>query len=109
MLDGTPTALVARVSVGSYPLALGGVVLLKGLRPRPLAAALPAGQVGALGFCGGMLDATGGGDWGAIVTATLPVRGNVPDRQLMVIVGVVVSLLALRGRQAAQRALAGGG
>ena len=31
-----------------------------------------------LGFCGGALDAIGGGGWGAIVTSTLVGRGGVP-------------------------------
>ena len=164
VLVGAPTAVV-RVFVGFYLLALGGVVLLKALRPPPPAAALPTGQVGVLGFCGGLLDAIGGGGWGAIVTSTLIGRGNVPreaigsaslaeffvtsavsatfvatvgitlwpviaglvlggvlaapfaavaakrvpDRLLMAAVGVVVSLLALRGLLASLRALAGGG
>jgi len=164
VLVGMPTAVV-RVFVGLYLLALGGVVLLKALRPLPPAAALPTGQVGVLGFCGGLLDAIGGGGWGAIVTSTLIGRGNVPreaigsaslaeffvtaavsaafvatvgltlwpviaglvlggvlaapfaavaakrvpDRLLMVLVGVVVSLLALRGLLASLRALASGG
>jgi uncharacterized protein len=164
VLVGMPTAPV-RVFVGLYLLALGGVVLLKALRPLPPAAALPTGQVGVLGFCGGLLDAIGGGGWGAIVTSTLIGRGNVPreaigsaslaeffvtsavsaafvatvgitlwpiiaglvlggvlaapfaavaakrvpDRLLMVLVGVVVSLLALRGLLASLRALASGG
>lgn len=71
VLVGAPTALV-RVFVGLYLLALGGVVLLKALRPRPQAlAAISTGRVAALGFCGGLLDAIGGGGWGAIVTSTL--------------------------------------
>ena len=77
VLVGAPTAPV-RVFVGLYLLALGGVVLLKALRPRPPAVALPTGQVGVLGFCGGLLDAIGGGGWGAIVTATLIGQGNAP-------------------------------
>src|SRR5919107_2100224 len=64
VLVGMPTAPV-RVFVGFYLLALGGVVLLKALRPRPPAVALPTGQAGVLGFCGGLLDAIGGGGWGA--------------------------------------------
>jgi uncharacterized protein len=164
VLVGAPTAVV-RVFVGFYLLALGGVVLLKALRPLPPAAALPTGQVGVLGFCGGLLDAIGGGGWGAIVTSTLIGQGNVPreaigsaslaeffvtaavsaafvatvgitlwpviaglvlggvlaapfaavaakrvpDRLLMVLVGVVVSLLALRGLLASLRALTNGG
>jgi uncharacterized protein len=72
VLVGAPTALV-RVFVGLYLLALGGVVLLKALRPRPplAAAAISTGRLAALGFCGGLLDAIGGGGWGAIVTSTL--------------------------------------
>src|SRR5215218_5108485 len=64
VLVEAPTAVV-RVFVSAYLLALGGVILLKALRPRPPAAALPTAQVGALGFCGGVLDAIGGGGWGA--------------------------------------------
>ncbi len=165
VLVGMPTAVV-RVFVGLYLLALGGVVLLKALRPLPpLAAAISTGRLAALGFCGGLLDAIGGGGWGAIVTSTLIGQGNVPreaigsaslaeffvtaavsaafvatvgltlwpviaglvlggvlaaplaalaakrvpDRLLMAAVGVVVSLLALRGLLASLRALAGGG
>ena len=165
LLVGMPTAVV-RVFVGLYLLALGGVVLLKALRPRPAAAAaISTGRLAALGFCGGLLDAIGGGGWGAIVTSTLIGQGNVPreaigsaslaeffvtaavsaafvatvgltlwpviaglvlggvlaaplaalaakrvpDRLLMAAVGVVVSLLALRGLLASLRALAGGG
>ena len=77
VLVEAPTAPV-RVFVGLYLLALGGVVLLKALRPRPAAAAtISTGRLAALGFCGGLLDAIGGG-WGAIVTSTLIGQGNVP-------------------------------
>jgi len=163
VLVGMPTAPV-RVFAGLYLLALGGVVLLKALRPRPAAAPISTGRLAALGFCGGLLDAIGGG-WGAIVTSTLIGQGNVPreaigsaslaeffvtvavsaafvatvgitlwpviaglvlggvlaapfaalaakrvpDRLLMAAVGVVVSLLALRGLLASVRALASGG
>jgi uncharacterized protein len=163
VLVGMPTGVV-RVVVSLYLLGLGGVILRKALRPRP-PAALPPRRVAVLGFCGGMLDAIGGGGWGAIVTSTLIGQGNVPreaigsanlaeffvtvavsatfvatvgvslwptiaglvlggvlaaplaalaarwlpDRPLMVIVGVVVSLLALRSLIGSLRALAGGG
>ena len=60
VLVGMPTAPV-RVFVGLYLLALGGVVLLKALRPRPAAAPISTGRLAALGFCGGLLDAIGGG------------------------------------------------
>ena len=164
VLVGTPTAVV-RVFVGFYLLGLGVVILLKAMRPRPSVAVLPTGQVGVLGFCGGVLDAIGGGGWGAIVTSTLIGQGNVPreaigsaslaeffvtvavsvtfvatvgvtlwpviaglvlggvlaaplaaltvkrlpTRPLMATVGVVVSLLALRGLWASLHALAGWG
>jgi uncharacterized membrane protein YfcA len=65
------------VGVSLYLMGLGGLVLLKALRPRP-PAELPPRQVGVLGFCGGALDAIGGGGWGAIVTSTLIGRGGVP-------------------------------
>ena len=163
MLVEMPTAMV-RVFVSVYLLCLGGIILLKAMRPRPPAPAHPASQVGVLGFFGGLLDAIGGGGWGAIVTSTLIGRGSVPReaigsaslaeffvtaavsatfvatigvslwpiitglvlggvlaapsaalvarrlpaRPLMVIVGVVVSLLALRSLLASLRALAGG-
>ena len=163
VLVETPTAMV-RVFVSVYLLCLGGIILLKAMRPRPPAPAHPASQVGVLGFCGGLLDAIGGGGWGAIVTSTLIGRGSVPReaigsaslaeffvtvavsatfvatigvslwpiitglvlggvlaapfaalvarqlpaRPLMVIVGVVVSMLALRNLLASLRALAGG-
>ncbi len=50
------------------------------LRPRRAAAAAPPAswRVAVLGFCGGALDAVGGGGWGAIVTATLIARGGAP-------------------------------
>jgi uncharacterized protein len=145
VLVGMPTAVV-RVFVGLYLLALGGVVLLKALRPRPpLAAAISTGRLAALGFCGGLLDAIGGGGWGAIVTATLIGRGSapceaigsaslaeffvtvavpggvpaaplaalvarrLPARPLMAVVGIVVSLPALRGLLAALGATTGVG
>src|SRR3954447_7751390 len=163
VLVETPTAMV-RVFVSVYLLCLGGIILLKVMRPWPPAPAHPASQVGVLGFCGGLLDAIGGGGWGAIVTSTLIGRGSVPReaigsaslaeffvtvavsatfvatigvslwpiitglvlggvlaapfaalvarrlpaRPLMIIVGVVVSMLALRSLLTSLRALAGG-
>jgi uncharacterized membrane protein YfcA len=76
VLVEAPTAAV-RVFVSLYLLALGGLILLKALWPRP-PVELPRAQVIALGFCGGTLDAIGGGGWGAIVTSTLIGRGGVP-------------------------------
>ncbi|WP_135468257.1 sulfite exporter TauE/SafE family protein [Crenalkalicoccus roseus] len=163
LLVGAPIGPV-RVFVSLYLLVLGGVILAKALRPRAPAVPRPW-RVALLGFCGGALDAAGGGGWGAIVTSTLIGQGSVPreaigsanlaeffvtvaisaafvatiglslwpiiaglvlggvlaapfaalvakrvpDRPLMVIVAVVVSLLALRNLLLALRALAGGG
>ena len=61
-LSAAPVGPV-RVGVSLYLMGLGGLVLLKALRPRP-PAELPPRQVGVLGFCGGALDAIGGGGWG---------------------------------------------
>lgn len=162
VLSTAPVGVV-RVGVSLYLMGLGGLVLLKAVRPRP-PAELPPWQVGFLGFCGGALDAIGGGGWGAVVTSTLIGRGGVPRtaigsaslaeffvttaisaafivvvgvslwpvvpglvlggvlaapmaalvvrrlpaRLLMAIVGVVVSLLALRGLLAALKTSGGG-
>ena len=164
VLVGMPTGMV-RVVVGLYLLVLGCVILLKALRFRHVTVALPPRRVGVIGFCGGLLDAIGGGGWGAIVTSSLIGQGSVPriaigsaslaeffvtiavsatflvtvgftlwpiiaglvlggvlaapfaalaarrvpDRLLMVLVGVVVSLLALRGLLAALLPAAGSG
>ena len=75
-LSAAPAGPV-RVGVSLYLMGLGGLVLLKAVRPRP-PAELPPRQVGVLGFCGGALDAIGGGGWGAVVTSTLIGRGGVP-------------------------------
>ena len=74
-LSAAPVGPV-RVGVSLYLMGLGGLVLLKAVRPRP-PAELPPRQVGVLGFRGGALDAIGGG-WGAVVTSTLIGRGGVP-------------------------------
>jgi uncharacterized protein len=60
-----------RPFVNAYLLALGCVILWRALNRvghRPL---LPALRVTVLGFFGGLLDAIGGGGWGAMVTTTL--------------------------------------
>jgi uncharacterized membrane protein YfcA len=67
---------VIRPLVSLYLIAMGGLILLRALRP-PMAPP-PAGRVGALGLTGGFLDAAGGGGWGPMVTSTLIGHGNVP-------------------------------
>ena len=76
LLSAAPTDAM-RVGVSLYLMGLGALILFKALRPRP-PAELPPRQVGILGFCGGALDAIGGGGWGAIVTSTLIGRGGLP-------------------------------
>ena len=76
VLVGMPTELV-RLFVAFYLLGLAALILFKALRPRP-PAVLRTRQVAVLGFSGGVLDAIGGGGWGAIVTSTLIGRGDVP-------------------------------
>ncbi|GGG44750.1 hypothetical protein GCM10010964_35170 [Caldovatus sediminis] len=155
-----------RVVVSLYLVSMGGLILLRALRPRPAVIAQPPlRRVGLLGFCGGALDAMGGGGWGAIVTTTLIGQGTlprvaigsanlaeffvaltisitflatigvslravvaglvlggvlaapfaalvarrVPERPMMALVGVAVSLLALRGLVLALRDLAAAG
>ncbi len=63
--------------VNIYLLTLGGVILWKAGRPLRTRSAPPNGLV-PLGFTGGLLDAIGGGGWGAIVTSTLIGRGVAP-------------------------------
>jgi uncharacterized membrane protein YfcA len=63
-----------RPFVSGYLLLLGLFIFWKALR-RPVAAPPPAG-VAPLGFAGGILDAIGGGGWGAIVTSTLVGQGT---------------------------------
>jgi uncharacterized protein len=63
--------------VNAYLLALGGYILLKAWRPAPPRSTPPNGLV-PLGFVGGLLDAIGGGGWGAIVTSTLVGNGVAP-------------------------------
>lgn len=63
-------------AVAAYLLVMGGVILFKALRPRPQA--VKPHNTTVLGFCGGFLDAIGGGGWGPLVASTLIGRGNVP-------------------------------
>ena len=51
VLVGTPVETI-RVFVSAYLLTMGGVILLKALRPRS-PATLPSWRVAVLGFCGG--------------------------------------------------------
>jgi hypothetical protein len=63
--------------VSAYLLVLGLVILWKSFRAPPAREA-PPGGLAPLGFVGGLLDAIGGGGWGAIVTSTLVGNGVTP-------------------------------
>lgn len=65
-----------RPAVSLYLLVLGGLILVRAMRPRPPAAA--PRNVTLLGLSGGFLDAVGGGGWGPMVASTLIGRGDVP-------------------------------
>jgi len=60
--------------IASYILLMGLMVFLKAFtRVPPMRV---AGKVRSLGFFGALIDAMGGGGWGAIVASTLLARGN---------------------------------
>ena len=63
--------------VNGYLLLMGGWILWKAFRQRA-AASEPPRWIGPLGFCGGFLDAVGGGGWGPMVTSTLLGQGTSP-------------------------------
>ncbi len=60
--------------VAGYLLLLGALIVLRALRAA--APARPIRRLQPLGFFGGLLDATGGGGWGAFVSSPLLARGN---------------------------------
>ena len=66
-----------RPFVNAYLLAVGGLILLKALSRGGPSRRLPR-RLPLLGLSGGLLDALGGGGWGAIVTSTLVGNGAAP-------------------------------
>lgn len=66
-----------RPFVNAYLLAVGGLILLKALSRGGPSGRLPR-RLPLLGLSGGLLDALGGGGWGAIVTSTLVGNGAAP-------------------------------
>lgn len=68
---------VLKPFISAYLLLLGAFIVWKALAARPIAAPAPR-AVGPLGLFGGVLDAIGGGGWGAIVTSTLLGQGTTP-------------------------------
>ena len=91
----------ARPVVSLVLLVLGGVILLRFIHRRRVAAALEAGeaapaQLGAgvggqrrrwmlvpLGLVGGFLDASGGGGWGPVTTSTLMASSRMQPRKII--------------------------
>jgi len=91
----------ARPVVSLVLLVLGGVILLRFIHRRRVAAALEAGeaapaQLGAgvggqrrrwmlvpLGLAGGFLDASGGGGWGPVTTSTLMASSRMQPRKII--------------------------
>jgi uncharacterized membrane protein YfcA len=91
----------ARPVVSLVLLVLGGVILLRFIHGRRVAAALEAGeampaQLGAgvggqrrrwalvpLGLVGGFLDASGGGGWGPVTTSTLMASSRMQPRKII--------------------------
>lgn len=63
--------------VAAYLLVLGLIILWKALRKPKPRNNTPSGLI-PLGFFGGLLDAIGGGGWGAIVISTLVGNGASP-------------------------------
>lgn len=61
-----------------YLLAMGVLVLVRAWRPSTQAILPLASKVTPLGFVAGLLDAIGGGGWGALNSSTLMARGHEP-------------------------------
>lgn len=76
-LLSTFPAETMRPLVSGYLVLMGGLILVKALRPRPLVLREPR-HVAPLGLVGGFLDAIGGGGWGPVVTSTLLGDGTAP-------------------------------
>jgi uncharacterized protein len=68
---------IFRPVISAYLMLLGLFILWKAFRPRVWVAA-SSKTVLPLGFCGGIIDAIGGGGWGPLVTTTLLGRGTAP-------------------------------
>lgn len=61
--------------VSAYLIAIGLLILYKAFRPQN-SREVRDWAVPPVGFCGGLLDAIGGGGWGPVVTSTLIGRGH---------------------------------
>ena len=107
----------ARPTVSLVLLALGGVIVLRFIHGRRVAAAREAGEaapapMGAragsqrrlalipLGLVGGFLDASGGGGWGPVTTSTLMAASRMQPRKIIGTVSgseFIVSICASAG------------
>ena len=76
VLTSLPGDLI-RPWISAYLLVLGLFILSKALRYAPQKYVSPRG-IAPLGFFGGLLDAIGGGGWGALVASTLIGNGVTP-------------------------------
>jgi uncharacterized membrane protein YfcA len=77
-LTSFPTRYIQLV-VSLYMLIMGSRILWSAIRRKHSTAnASPKPNSATLGFLGGLLDAIGGGGWGALVTTTLVERGIPP-------------------------------
>lgn len=77
VLDGK----IVKPFVAAYLLILGIVILIKGLR-NIKRENKPIKHVKSLAFVGGLLDASGGGGWGPIVTSNLLNQGSDPRKTI---------------------------
>jgi uncharacterized protein len=88
----------ARPMVSLVLLVLGGVILLRFIHRRRVAAAIEAGEAAPslpgtrtqrrwalvpLGLVGGFLDASGGGGWGPVTTSTLMAASRMQPRKII--------------------------
>jgi uncharacterized membrane protein YfcA len=98
---------VIKPFISLYLALLGLFILWKSTRmaQEPPPALLPVSTVSALGLAGGVLDASGGGGWGAIVTSNLIARGDNPrlvigsvnTSEFIVSTAVTISFIATLG------------
>ncbi len=79
VLSNVP-ASVAKPFVLTYLMAIGAILLWRGLFRMPMAR--EPWLVAPLGLAGGFLDAAGGGGWGPVVTGNLLVQGSDPRKTI---------------------------
>lgn len=75
---GHVDAAVLKPLVSAYLLVMGIYVFSKAFRKIAPRRDVPTHKVAPLAFAGGLLDTTGGGGWGPIVTTSLVGAGNDP-------------------------------